>query len=62
MRKRKKDRGKAAISPPRASYSSLAMSGGLRAADGGTHEDKGFEARRVRVQRVSILSHDRSAL
>jgi hypothetical protein len=61
MKKRKK-RGKATISTPRDSYSSLASSGGLRAADGGTREDKDSEAQRVWVQRVSISSHDRSTL
>jgi hypothetical protein len=57
----KEGKGRNQPPPPGASYSSPASLGGLRAADGGTREDKDSEAQRVRVQRVSISSHDRSA-
>jgi hypothetical protein len=43
-------------------YSSLAPSGGLQAADGGTLDDRDSEAQRVRAQRASISSLVRLAL
>jgi hypothetical protein len=52
----------ATISDLRTNYSSLAPSGGLQAADGGTHDNKDSEAQWVRVQRTSISSLIRSVL
>jgi hypothetical protein len=43
-------------------YSSPALSGGLRATDGGTLNDKDFNAQRVWAQKRSISSFVRSAL
>jgi hypothetical protein len=40
-------------------YSSLTLSGGLQAADGGTFDNRDFKARWVRAERVSISSLDR---
>jgi hypothetical protein len=42
-------------------YSSLTPSGGLRATNRGTLDDRDSKSRRVRVQRVSISSFVRSA-
>jgi hypothetical protein len=41
---------------------SPASPGGLRAANGGTRDDREFEAQWVQAQRVSISLLDRSAL